>query len=120
MTIHTHAHALVSINQFAKRSDKMSNSMKSMRVAKGMSRSFCCVLLLFTCGVLSAQNQEHRVRDMVLVNDAWADGSCCKGVSATPVQAVYTLSIVQQTETSFTDDVAGTKPILALQDGPCI
>ncbi len=80
MTIHTHALALVSINQFAKRSDKMSNSMKSMRVAKGMSRSFCFVLLLFTCGVLSAQNQEHRVRNIVLVHGAWADGSGWKGV----------------------------------------
>src|SRR5882762_7046019 len=81
MTIHTHALALVSINQFAKRSDKMSNSMKSMRVAKGMSRSFCFVLLLFTFGVLSAQNQEHRVRNIVLVHGAWADGSGWKGVT---------------------------------------
>jgi len=120
MTIHTHALALVSINQFAKRSDKMSNSMKSMRVAKGMSRSFCFVLLLFTCGVLSAQNQEHRVRNIVLVHGAWADGSGWKGVYDILVKDGYNVSIVQEPETSFKDDVAATKRILALQDGPCI
>jgi len=120
MTIHTHALALVSINQFAKRSDKMSNSMKSMRVAKGMSRSFCFVLLLFTCGVLSAQNQEHRVRNIVLVHGAWADGSGWEGVYDILVKDGYNVSIVQEPETSFKDDVAATKRILALQDGPCI
>ena len=98
----------------------MSNSMKSMRVAKGMSRSFCFVLLLFTCGVLSAQNQEHRVRNIVLVHGAWADGSGWKGVYDNLVKDVYNVSIVQEPETSFKDDVAATKRILALQDGPCI
>src|SRR3982075_956154 len=120
MTIHTHALALVSINQFAKRSDKMSNSMESMRVAKGMSRSFCFVLLLFTCGVLSAQNQEHRVRNIVLVHGAWADGSGWKGVYDILVKDGYNVSIVQEPETSFKDDVAATKRVLAQQDGPCI
>src|SRR5947208_16922244 len=74
------------------RSDKMSNSMKSMRVAKGMSRSFCFVLLLFTCGVLSAQNQEHHVRNIVLVHGAWADGSGWKGVYDILVKDGYNVS----------------------------
>jgi pimeloyl-ACP methyl ester carboxylesterase len=98
----------------------MSNSMKSMRVAKGMSRSFCFVLLLFTCGVLSAQNQEHRVQNIVLVHGAWADGSGWKGVYDILVKDGYNVSIVQEPETSFKDDVAATKRILALQGGPCI
>jgi hypothetical protein len=41
----------------------MSNLMKPMRVVVGISQSLCIVLLLFTCNVLSAQNQEHRVND---------------------------------------------------------
>src|SRR6266436_3377740 len=98
----------------------MNSSMKVMRVAKGMSRSFCFVLLLFTCGVLSAQNQEHRVRNIVLVHGAWADGSGWKGVYDILVKDGYNVSIVQEPETSFKDDVAATKRILALQDGPCI
>jgi pimeloyl-ACP methyl ester carboxylesterase len=32
----------------------------------------------------------------------------------------YNVSIVQEPETSFKDDVAATKRTLALQDGPCI
>ena len=48
----------------------MSNSMKSL----------CIVLLLLACGRLSAQNQEHRVRNVVLVHGAWADGSGWKRV----------------------------------------
>jgi pimeloyl-ACP methyl ester carboxylesterase len=107
-------------NQFAKRSDKMSNSMKSMRVAKGMSRSLCIVFLLFTCGVLSAQNQAHGVRNIVLVHGAWADGSGWKGVYDILVKDGYNVSIVQEPETSFQDDVTAVKRILALQDGPSI
>src|SRR3984893_5594242 len=120
MTIHTHAHALVSINEFAKRSDKMSNSMKSVRLAKGMSRSFCFVLLLLTCGVLSAQNQAHRVRNIVLVHGAWADGSGWKGVYDILIKDGYNVSIVQEPQTSFNDDVAAVKRVLAQQDGQCI
>ena len=100
----------------------MSNSMKSMRVAKGMSRSFCFVLLLLTCGALSAQdkNEERRVRNIVLVHGAWADGSGWKGVYDVLVKDGYNVSIVQEPETSFKDDVAATKRVLAQQDGPCI
>jgi pimeloyl-ACP methyl ester carboxylesterase len=32
----------------------------------------------------------------------------------------YKVSIVQEPETSFTDDVGATKRVLAQQDGPCI
>ena len=100
----------------------MSNSMKSMRVAKGMFRSFCFVLLLLTCGALSAHdnNEEHRIRNVVLVHGAWADGSGWKGVYDILVKDGYTVSMVQEPETSFREDVAATKRVLAQQDGPCI
>jgi len=98
----------------------MSKSMKAMRVARGMPQSFCIVLLLLTCGALSAQNQEHRIRNIVLVHGAWADGSGWKGVYDILVKDGYNVSIVQEPETSFTDDVAATKRVLAQQDGPCI
>jgi pimeloyl-ACP methyl ester carboxylesterase len=98
----------------------MSNSMKAVRVARGMSQFFFVVLLLMTCGVLSAQDQVHRVRNIVLVHGAWADGSGWKGVYDILVKDGYHVSIVQEPETSFKDDVAATKRALALQDGPCI
>ena len=98
----------------------MSTSMKAVQVARGMSQFFFVVLLLMTCGVLSAQDQVHRVRNIVLVHGAWADGSGWKGVYDILVKDGYNVSIVQEPETSFTDDVAATKRVLAQQDGPCI
>src|SRR5271154_2065108 len=98
----------------------MSNSMKPLQVVVRISQSLCIVLLLLTCGVLSAQNLEHRVRNIVLVHGAWADGSGWKGVYEILVKDGYNVSVVQEPETSFNDDVAATKRVLALQDGPCI
>jgi pimeloyl-ACP methyl ester carboxylesterase len=103
----------------------MSNSMNGVRVVRGMARSLSLALLLLTCGTLSAQNppapnQEHRVRNIVLVHGAWADGSGWKGVYDILVKDGYNVSIVQEPETSFQEDVAATKRVLAQQDGPCI
>src|SRR6201986_1216974 len=98
----------------------MSNSMKPLQVVVRISQSLCIVLLLFTCGVLSAQSQAHRVRNIVLVHGAWADGSGWKGVYDILVKDGYNVSIVQEPETSFQDDVTAVKRILAVQDGPSV
>ena len=97
----------------------MSNSMKVMRVVRPMSQSLCVVLLLLTCGGLSAQT-EHRIRNIVLVHGAWADGSGWRGVYDILAKDGFNVSIVQEPETSFKEDVAATKRVLALQDGRCI
>jgi pimeloyl-ACP methyl ester carboxylesterase len=98
----------------------MSNSMKPLQVVVRISQSLCIVLLLLTCRVLSAQNQVHGIRNIVLVHGAWADGSGWKGVYEILVKDGYNVSVVQEPETSFQDDVAATKRVLALQDGPSI
>src|SRR5437899_1864669 len=98
----------------------MSNSMTQIRVVRGISQCLCIVSLLVTCGVVFAQNEEHRVRNIVLVHGAWADGSGWKGVYDILVKDGYNVSVVQEPETSFKDDVAATKRVLAQQDGPCI
>src|SRR5512133_3876115 len=85
-----------------------------------ISQSVCIALLLLTCCTLSAQSEKGRVRNIVLVHGAWADGSGWKGVYDILVKDGYKVSIVQEPETSFEEDVAATKRILALQDGPCI
>ena len=77
----------------------MSNSMKAIRVVRGISQSLFVVLLLLSCRTLSAQNQEHRVRNIVLVHGAWADGSGWKGVYDILVKDGYNVSIVQEPET---------------------
>jgi pimeloyl-ACP methyl ester carboxylesterase len=97
----------------------MSNSTMAMRVIRAISQSLCIVLLL-TCGAFSAQSQEHRVRNIVLVHGAWADGSGWKGAYDILVKDGYNVSIVQEPETSFKEDVAATRRVLAQQNGPCI
>ena len=57
---------------------------------------------------------------IVLVHGAWADGSGWKGVYDILVKDGYNVSIVQEPETSFNDDVAATKRVLAMQNAPCI
>ena len=98
----------------------MIDSTKPMRAVTTISRFLCVALLLLTCGVLSAQNQDHRVKNIVLVHGAWADGSGWKGVYNILVTDGFNVSIVQEPETSFQDDVTAVKRILALQDGPSI
>src|SRR5437588_9776787 len=78
------------------------------------------LLLLLACCALSAQKQGRNIRNIVLVHGAWADGSGWKGVYDILVKDGYQVSIVQEPETSFKEDVAATKRTLALQDGPCI
>ncbi|MCU1219102.1 MAG: hypothetical protein JWN42_299 [Candidatus Angelobacter sp.] len=98
----------------------MNNSIIPMRVVRAVSQSLCLILLVLACRALSAQKDAHRVRNIVLVHGAWADGSGWKGVYDILVKDGYKVSIVQEPETSFKDDVAATKRVLALQDGPSI
>ena len=53
----------------------MSNPLTTMRIGRGITQFLCIVVLLLTCGALSAQNEPHRIRNIVLVHGAWADGS---------------------------------------------
>src|SRR6476646_6257394 len=83
-------------------------------------QSLGIVLLLLTCGTLLAQSEKGRVRNIVLVHGAWADGFGWKGVYDILGKDGYNVSIVQEPETSFKEDVAATKRVIAQQDGPCI
>jgi len=67
-----------------------------------------------------AKNSASRLHNIVLVHGAWADGSGWRGVYDILVKDGYNVSIVQEPETSFQEDVAATKRVLTLQDGPCI
>jgi pimeloyl-ACP methyl ester carboxylesterase len=91
-----------------------------MAILRRISWALCIVLLLIGCATLSSQNEKPRVRNIVLVHGAWADGSGWKGVYDILVKDGFNVSIVQEPETSFQDDVVATKRILALQDGPII
>ena len=59
-------------------------------------------------------------RNIVLVHGAFADGSGWKPVAEILRKDGYTVSIVQEPETSLADDVAATNRILDRQSGPAV
>jgi len=89
------------------------------KAVRAMFQSLCIILLL-TAFAFSAESQEKRVRNIVLVHGAWADGTGWTGVYDILVKDGFNVSIVQEPETSFQEDVAATKRVLAQQDGQCI
>jgi len=91
-----------------------------MRRVRGLSRSLFLVALMSSCPALLAQTAPSAIRNIVLVHGAWADGSGWRGVYDILIKDGYNVSIVQEPETTFKDDVAATKRVLALQNGPCI
>src|SRR5437667_3943447 len=59
-------------------------------------------------------------RNVVLVHGAYADGSCWSEVIGRLLRVGLKATAVQNPLTSLADDVAGTRRILALQDGPTV
>src|SRR5208283_2537499 len=60
------------------------------------------------------------VKKVVLVHGAFADGSGWRRVADILGKDVYTVSVVQEPLTSLANDVAATKRVLDLQQGPTI
>src|SRR3981189_1691201 len=60
------------------------------------------------------------VRNVVLVHGAYADGSCWSEVIGRLQLVGLKATAVQNPLTSLADDVAATRRILALQDGPTV
>src|SRR5277367_2846837 len=61
-----------------------------------------------------------QVKNIVLVHGAFADGSCWSKVISLLEARGYHVTAVQNPVTSLADDVAMTKRVIALQDGPVI
>lgn len=59
-------------------------------------------------------------KNIVLVHGAWVDGSGWKPVYDILTQHGYRVTLVQEPLTSLADDVAATKRVLDLQQGPTI
>ena len=71
-------------------------------------------------GAAAAQPAAQRVKNVVLVHGAFADGSGWRGVYDNLTRRGYRVTIVQNPLTSLADDVAATKRALDNQDGPTI
>jgi pimeloyl-ACP methyl ester carboxylesterase len=89
-------------------------------IANYVKAGLICLCALGMSNNSFAQTSSMPVKNIVLVHGAWADGSGWKGVYDILVKDGFNVSIVQEPETSFKDDVAATRRMLALQDGPCI
>jgi len=59
-------------------------------------------------------------KNIVLVHGAWVDGSGWKPVYEILRKEGFNVTMVQEPETSFADDVTAAKRILDLQDGPTV
>ena len=60
------------------------------------------------------------LKNIVLVHGAWVDASGWKPVYEILTKEGFHVTMVQEPETSFADDVTATKRILDLQDGPTL
>jgi len=60
------------------------------------------------------------IKNVVIVHGAFADGSGWRDVFDILVKAGYTVSVVQPPLTSLADDVAASKRVLDLQQGPTL
>jgi pimeloyl-ACP methyl ester carboxylesterase len=116
---------IVSKEEQLKRSNYQFNEETEMK----LSQMYRTALILTTMLILSSgldmrgfaqANSPQRTKNIVLVHGAWADGSCRSRVIALLQAKGFHVVAVQNPLTSLADDVAATKRIIALQDGPVI
>src|ERR1700741_2906899 len=69
---------------------------------------------------IAADGDAARIKNVVLVHGAWADGSSWGKVIPLLEKAGLNVVAVQNPLTSLADDVAATKRAIALQDGPVL
>ncbi|WP_458068296.1 alpha/beta fold hydrolase [Rhodanobacter sp. BL-MT-08] len=60
------------------------------------------------------------IKNVVLVHGAFADGSGWKPVATMLMHKGYNVSIVQEPETSFAEDVKATTRVIDMQSGPVV
>ena len=78
-------------------------------IANYVKAGLICVCALGMVNNSVAQTSDTPIKNIVLVHGAWADGSGWKGVYDILVKDGYNVSIVQEPETSFHDDVTAVK-----------
>lgn len=74
---------------------------------------------LLALGAPAAAEAEP-IKNIVLVHGAWVDGSGWRPIYDLLTRQGFHVTMVQEPETSFADDVAATKRVLDQQDGPTL
>ena len=90
-------------------------------MSKAQSYFVAAAALLALGGTPSAEARpDGATRNIVIVHGAFVDGSGWRAVHDILAKDGYRVSIVQEPLTGLADDVAATKRVLDLQDGPVI
>jgi pimeloyl-ACP methyl ester carboxylesterase len=79
-------------------------------------------MVVLSCGEVSMSqaNPLQGIKNVLLIHGGFVDGSGWQGVFDLLTRDGYTVSVVQNPTTSLTDDVAVTKRMLPVQNGPSI
>ncbi len=88
------------------------------QISKIGFKSATAALIAF--GLTTASGLAAPVKNIVLVHGAWVDGSGWKPVYEILVRDGYHVTMVQEPETSFGEDVTAAKRVLELQPDSCI
>jgi pimeloyl-ACP methyl ester carboxylesterase len=78
------------------------------------------IVVALALGAIAIPASAAPLKNIVLVHGAWVDASGWKPVYDHLRRAGFNVTMVQEPETSFADDVTATKRILDLQDGPTL
>ena len=89
-------------------------------MAYALRFGFALVVVATSSAVEAEPAATGTVKNIVLVHGAITDGSGWRGVHDILIRHGYRVSVVQQPLTGLADDVAATKRVLDLQDGPVI
>lgn len=86
-----------------------------------MNRRYISTLALaFATSVIAFAAHAAEVKNIVIVHGALADGSGWRKATDILERRGFNVTIVQEPITSLADDVAATKRVLDLQDGPAL
>ncbi len=86
---------------------------------KRLKASLVIVAALAVISTVTSANAEM-LKNIVLVHGAWVDASGWKAVYEHLIGKGFKVTMVQEPETSFADDVTAAKRVLDLQDGPTL
>jgi len=87
------------------------------KLKASFTRTIICLAIL---GLAATSAIAVPVRNIVLVHGAWVDGSGWQPVYDILVKDGYNVTLVQEPETSFEDDVTAAKRVIERELGPCI
>ena len=106
---------------FKAKTSAIHNRRMDMTIMKFCAAAAAAASLAIVAVPATAQPLNNpSVKNIVLVHGAWVDASGWKPVYDILSKEGFQVTMVQEPETSFADDVAATKRILDLQDGPTL